>query len=195
MTHTRESLIAFTDRVAAAFEAKLIRAPVHLCGGNEDQLIDIFRDVRPGDWVFSTWRSAYHALLKGIPEEWVWNEIVAGRSMYLMSREHRFFCSSIVGGILPIALGMAAGIKEEGAAGRVWTFVGDMTAETGLFHEFQRFAVGHGLPVTVVVEDNGFSTNTPTERSWGIKKRPLERREYFYRRTRPHVGTGQRVSF
>ncbi len=87
--HTPQSLAAFTERVRQAFADKLIHAPVHLCGGNEVQVIEAFKDVRPGDWVFSGWRSAYHALLKGIPEEWVYGEIVAGRSMYLMSAEHR----------------------------------------------------------------------------------------------------------
>ncbi len=45
--HTRESLIAFRDRVADAFRRREIRSPVHFPGGNEDQLLQVFKDVRP----------------------------------------------------------------------------------------------------------------------------------------------------
>lgn len=202
MTHTRESLIAFEQRVADAFLAKKIRAPVHLSGGNEDQLLEIFKEVRPQDWVFSTWRSHYHALLKGCPEEWVFAEILAGRSMYLMSREHRLLCSSIVGGILPIAAGVALGATRNGTGERVWVFVGDMTARTGLMHEFVQLCEGWNLPARVVVEDNGMSTNTPTEEAWGAESWygqnwpfPLLRSWHNYTNTYPHVGVGKFVSF
>lgn len=217
-THTKESLIAFEERVKQAFLDKRIRAPVHLSGGNEEQLIDIFKKVQPGDWVFSTWRSHYHALLKGIPEEWIFNEILEGRSMYLMSNEHHFFCSAIVGGILPIACGVAMGIRrhtdelkvEERTAGyygdwpwgsvegdvpTVWVFIGDMTSRTGIFNEFAQYCSGHELPVKVVIEDNGLSTNTPTQKVWGEAEKWIWINRHKYTRTYPHTGVGQHVTF
>ena len=192
---TREQLIAFEKRVAAAFAEKQIRAPIHLSGGNEDQLIEIFRNVQPGDYVFSNWRSHYHALLKGIPEEWVISEILAGRSMHLMSKEHRFISSAIVGGMLPIACGVALGIKLNGRSERCHVFVGDMTARTGLFHEFKQYCQGHHLPVRIVIEDNGFSTNAPTEVVWGTATAPLRIDRYDYTRKYPHCGLEQYVAF
>jgi TPP-dependent pyruvate/acetoin dehydrogenase alpha subunit len=196
MTHTRESLLAFTERVKAAFLAKQIHAPVHLCSETQiEPLLRIFEQVRPQDWVFSTWRSIYHALLKGIPEQWVFDEILAGRSMCLMNREHRFFSSAIVGGALPIACGVAMGVKRSGGDEQVWCFVGDMTARTGVFHEFEQYCVGHELPVRIVVEDNGYSTNTPTEESWGTATSAPPLTHYLYQRTEPHVGVGTHVTF
>ncbi len=196
--HTPQSLAAFTERVRQAFADKLIHAPVHLCGGNEVQVIEAFKDVRPGDWVFSGWRSAYHALLKGIPEEWVYGEIVAGRSMYLMNREHRFFCSSIVGGILGIAAGVARSCKEVGGK-TVHVFVGDMTARCGLFYEFLQYCEGFDLPVRVCIEDNGVSTDTPTAAAWGghteCRSNKVRIDRYSYERAVPHVGIGQHVQF
>ncbi len=206
---TKERLIAFEERVKQAFLDKQIHAPVHLSGGNEDALLDIFREVRPQDWVFSGWRSHYHALLKGIPEEELFQMILEGRSMYVMSREYRVFCSSIVGGILPIACGLAMGIRTRGRMrgqsheddSQVWVFVGDMTARTGLFQEFMDYASGHQLPVKVVIEDNGVSTNTPTLEVWGqwINHQALHpwliRSWYNYKRKYPHVGVGQHVEF
>src|SRR5262245_53053446 len=96
-------LIAFEREVADRYNAGEIRGPVQLSGGNEQQLIEIFRDIPKDAWIFSTWRSHYHALLHGIPREKVMAQIVAGKSMNLNFPEHRFFTSAIVGGILPIA--------------------------------------------------------------------------------------------
>ena len=146
---TAADLRAFEREVADAFEAKKITGPIHLSEGNEAQLIDIFREIPRDAWVFSTWRSHYHALLHGVPRELVMAEILAGRSMMLHFPEYRFFTSAIVGGILPIACGVAA------AGGQVWCFVGDMTASIGAFQDAQWYAVGHDLPITFVIEDNG----------------------------------------
>ena len=178
---------------------------MHLSGGNEEALIEIFQQVRPQDWVFSTWRSHYHALLKGIPEEWLWQEIMAGRSMYIEDREHKFLSSSIVGGILPIALGVALGAKRMGLDEEVWAFVGDMTWRTGIADEVRRYARNHALPLRLVVEDNGLSTNTPTREVWGegfrgqangvVTAYNPKTVVYSYERQWPHVGSAKWVTF
>ena len=80
---TKDELIAFERDIANEFEVGHIRAPVHLHGNNEDQLIEIFKDVKADDWVFSTHRSHYHALLKGVPPELVRAEIMARHSINL----------------------------------------------------------------------------------------------------------------
>lgn len=195
MTWTAERLIAFEARVKAAAERGEVNGPVHLSGGNEEQLIGIFRDVKPGDWVFSTWRNHYHALLHGLPEEFVWSEILAGRSISLNSLEHRFYSSAIVGGCLPIAVGVAFGIRRLGKPEHVWCFVGDMAASIGAFHDAMAFSIGHSLPITFVIEDNGFSTNTPTQETWGYGSDWNIVRYYRYKRTGPHVGIRQKEHF
>lgn len=199
-TYTSEQLIAFEADIAAEFLAGHIRAPIHLSGGNEQQLIDMFRHIAPTDYVLSTWRSHYHALLKGVDPAWLRSEIGAGRSMYIHSREHRFLTSSIAGGILPIGLGIAKAIQLTGGPERVWCFVGDMTARMGIFHECLEYATGHDLPYRAVVEDNGLSTNTPTVETWGRSLGTVEVDDpnvfyYHYQRTMPHVGAGRWVEF
>lgn len=196
MGHTVESLIAFEERVRQAFLAGAIRAPVHLSGGNEAALLGLFAAVEPADWVFSTWRSHLHALLHGMPEELVFAQILAGKSMHLESLEHRLVCSSIVGGILPIACGVAAGIRRAGGTERVWVCVGDMAATTGLYSEVYRYCCGHNLPVGIIIEDNGLSTNTPTVSVWGAGKgEAVSVARYQYDRKHPHVGVGRWVDF
>jgi len=190
---TRDDLIAFERDVADAWEVGRIRGPVHLSGGNEDALIDIFKEIRREDWVFSNWRSHYHALLHGVPPDRLMRDILAGKSMFLHYPEYRFFTSSIVGGILPIACGVAA------AGAKVWCFVGDMTASIGAFHDAWTFAWLRDLPIEFVVEDNDLSTNTPTWEAWTANvERPRgskDIRRYWYTRTYPHVGSGVFVPF
>ena len=190
---TQERLRAFEATVKDAVEGGRVKGPVHLSGGNEEQLIDVFRDVQDGDWVFSTYRSHYHALLHGLPEQFVMKEILCGRSMSLHSAQHRFFTSAIVGGCLPIAVGLAAAIKRgrpDRLSNHVWCFVGDMAASAGTFHDCEKYAVRQDLPVTFVVEDNGMSTYTPTWEAWGAHEpdRHPKSRYYYFTATEPHIG-------
>lgn len=188
MLSTQE-MIAFEEEVAQHFRDKQIPSPIHLSGGNEEVLQNIFADIAPTDWVFSTWRSHYHALLHGVPREDVMRQILKGHSMNLNFPTHRFFSSAIVGGTLPIACGVAtAGVP-------VWVFVGDMTASIGAFRDAQRYANGYGLPITFIIEDNGLATNTPTLKTWGEIGRECPVIRYQYERTRQHVGLDQRVEF
>jgi TPP-dependent pyruvate/acetoin dehydrogenase alpha subunit len=194
---TKQELIAFEELIAADFEAGKIKAPVHLAGGNEDQLIEIFKEIGPDDYVCSQWRSHYHCLLKGVPPEKLREAIHAGRSIALCFPEHRILSSAIVGGICPIATGLGWAIKERNGKERVHCFVGDMTFETGIYHECTKYCIGHQLPVTFYKEDNGKSVCTETSAVWGdwqIKPGKFED-AYEYELTRPHVGTGKWVRF
>ena len=85
----------------------------------------------------------------------------------------KFYSSSIVGGIIPIATGVAKAIKDKNEKNKVWCFIGDMTYETGIFHESYKFSRNFKLPLEFVVEDNNLSTNTPTNETWGLKNRNI----------------------
>ena len=192
----KQYLIDFETEVKEIYEAGDIKAPVHLSGGNEEQLIQIFEKVDKNDWVFCSWRNHYHALLHGIPRDTLMDMIVRGKSMSIYSDKPKFYSSSIVGGILPIALGTAMSIKMKGEDNRVWCFIGDMTFETGVFHESYKYAKNFDLPLQFVVEDNNLSTNTPVDETWGGKQDVPEDIIYYqYKSDYPHHGTGNWVLF
>mgnify|MGYP001593297385 CR=1 FL=1 len=194
---TRDDLIAFEEGIASDFNNGLIRYPIHLDNGNEDALIDIFKDVKPQDWVFVTWRGHYKALLKGVPPEELRAAIHRGESMALKFDKQRVYGSAIVGGTIPIALGTAKAIKRRGADEQVWLFVGDMAAESGIFHEAWMYASNFDLPITFIVEDNGVSVLTNTREAWGAYLpdaiRPIIR--FKYQSKFPHAGAGKRIQF
>lgn len=192
-THTRESLIAFEDRIKAHWESGELPCLLHICGGNEDQLLDLAKDWNPGDWIFSTHRNHYHALLAGVPEADVEARILAGRSMFMFSRAHHFFSSAILASTTCIAAGVAYEIKQRGGTEKVVCFVGDGAEEEGHFFEAVHFATGHDLPITFIIEDNDrqVDTNKAARSRLAVllDAFPCVRR-YHYTPTYPHAGSG-----
>lgn len=198
---TKDELIGFEEEIAGLFNAGKIRAPVHLYYGNEEQIIEIFKKIRPQDWIFCSWRSHYQCLLKGVPRDQVRDEIVAGRSISLCFPEHRVYSSAIVGGVLPIAVGAAMAIKRSGEDAKVYCFMGDMTSETGVAHESIKYSRNHGLPIHFIVEDNEKSVCTDTREAWAQPRLTFEGVNddyisyYRYQTKYPHAGAGVRVQF
>ncbi len=194
---SKEDLIAFEDDIIKHWEAGEIRGPIHLSHGNEEQLIEVFKKISPTDWVFSTWRSHYHALLHGVEPQVLKQKILDGKSITIVDKDSNFYSSAIVTGILPVALGVAKSMKIKNSKNKVWCFVGDMTFETGIFYEVYKYARNYDLPIYFVVEDNGVSTNTPTADTWnGIQRDiPKDVIYYKYESKYPHYGTGKWVVF
>jgi len=164
---TPKELIAFETKVKNAYENAEVKGPVHLSKNNENELIELFQYIHPEDWVFSAWRNHYHALLHGVNPEKLFSWICEGRSMGINNLNPNFYASSIVGGIIPLSLGTAAGLKRKNSPRRVWCFIGDMTLETGVFNEAYKFSQNLNLPLQFVVEDNNLSVHTPTDKAWG----------------------------
>jgi pyruvate dehydrogenase E1 component alpha subunit len=195
-TFTPQDLIDFENLIVSHWEEGKIRGPIHLSNGNEEQLIEIFKKISANDWVFSTWRSHYHALLHGISPKWIEDEILNGKSITLCNIDEKFYASAIVGGTLSIALGVAMGIKAKGSDEKVWCFIGDMSFESGLFYEVHKYARNFDLPIVFVVEDNGVSTYTPPEATWNVKRNiPSDVIHYTYESKYPHYGTGKWIVF
>jgi pyruvate dehydrogenase E1 component alpha subunit len=193
---SKDDLINFENKIIEHWEGAKIRGPVHLSHGNEDQLIEIFKRINTTDWVFSTWRSHYHALLKGIDPKWLENEILDGKSITICNIDEKFYSSAIVTSTLSIALGVAQSIKDQGSEDKVWCFIGDMSFETGAFYEVHKYARNFDLPLYFVVEDNGISTNTPTKATWNkTRDLPEDVVYYTYESKYPHYGTGKWVVF
>ena len=198
---TKEELRAFEDKIADHFNNARIRAPVHLYYGNEYEMIKIFKDIRSKDWVFCSWRSHYQCLLKGVPKELVEKEIVEGRSISLCFPEYKIYSSAIVTGVLPIAVGIGLSLKRDNKNEKVYCFVGDMTAETGCFHECLKYVRNYKLPVKFIIEDNGKSVCTDTFKTWGQSNSTYENLNdnhifyYKYFNKWPHSGAGKRVQF
>ncbi len=190
---TPEGLIAFVDKMAEHHDAGRLPFAIHLPGGNEQQLIDIFSNINEGDYVLSTHRNWYHALLHGLDPDELENKILNARSMFIFDRKKNFYVSAIIGGTPGIAVGIAWALKRKGSKQRVWCFVGDGIEDTGHFAEAVRYVDGFDLPCTFVIEDDNMAVECPKERRWGTNKDlewPSCVIRYHYTKSRPHIRTG-----
>ena len=205
-------LIEFEKEIADLYESGQIHAPVHLRDGNEQNLVDIFSELNISreDYVYSTWASHFHALLKDVPRDRIKQDILEGRSITLHYADYNFYSSAIVGGISPIAAGTALALKKQNKSNRVYCFVGDMAFRAGISHESIIYSISNSLPIPYIIEDNGKSVGTPTEDSWGgsIETETLFKiyenlslntgtnmLYYKYKMSYPHSGTGVFVEF
>lgn len=204
MSYTKEDLSAFEKEVADVFATGAIRAPVHLRSGREEQLIQIFQDNKIGDddYVYGYWDSHELALLKGVPRDELKQAIVDGDSIALSFPKQKLLCSGIVGSLMGVAVGTAWTLKNSGDKGRVFIFCGEMSAETGIFHESVKYATNFDLPVTFVVCDNGLSVMTDTKEIWNDKDPWFKDTKYAkkiiyfqYKNSYPHSGLGWKIKF
>ncbi len=189
---TPEELIAFEKRIVDLFEDAKIPYPIHLSGGNEKQLIEIFKKITPGDYVFSTHRNHYHYLLAGGSAEDLEKKILEGRSMHVFDKRINFLTSAIVAGTAAIAAGVALALKKKNSKKKVWCFLGDGAEDEGHFYEAVRYVDGHDLPCTFIIEDNDRSVETPKSVRYGRSemKWPGCVIRYRFKPLYPHVGTG-----
>lgn len=201
---TKEEIVAFEKEIADIFATGAIRAPVHLRSGREDDLIRIFKEHNIGDedYVFGFWDSHELALLKGVPRQDVKDAIVRGRSISLCFPKHKVLCSGIVGSLMGTAAGVAWSLKQQGSKGRAFLFCGDMSAETGIFHEAVKYVYNFDLPATFIVCDNGVSVMTNTRETWGAPEpwfagtKYAKKIIYFkYTNGYPHSGLGKLIKF
>jgi len=197
----KKNLIDFENNIVDLFNSSKIKAPIHLHSNNENTLIKIFKKINKNDWVFSSWRSHYHCLLKGVPEKQLIREILNGNSISLCFPKYKIYSSAIVGGSLPIATGLALSIKKKKLKNKVYVFLGEMTSETGIAHECIKYSINKKLPIHFIIEDNEKSVCTDTRKTWSMKKLTYEKKNskfityYKYKLKFPHAGTGKRIQF
>ena len=197
----KEELIKFENEIAELFNSGKIRSPIHLYHGNEEPLIKIFKKIKKRDWIFCSWRSHYQCLLKGVPLNKIKKQIMEGKSISLCFPDYKIYSSAIVGGVLPIAVGMAISLKRRKLKDKVYCFMGEMTSETGITHESIKYSRNKKLPIHFIVEDNGKSVCTNTRKTWSQKKLTYEKISdkyvtyYKYKLKYPHAGAGKRVQF
>jgi TPP-dependent pyruvate/acetoin dehydrogenase alpha subunit len=190
---TKRELINFEAEVAGYFKDGCIHAPVHLAGGNETQLIKIFKKIKKDDYVFSTWRSHYHYLLHTEDGVGLMEKIINGRSMHIFDRQRNFFSSAIVAGCVSMAVGVAWALKQKKSKQRVHIFLGDGAFDQGFTFEAVRYAGGQELPIIFYYEDNNRSVATTKKQRWG-KDKLAKIVHYNYRSKYPHCGTGAWVN-
>jgi deoxyxylulose-5-phosphate synthase len=188
---TEQELIDFENKIGELYMNNKLPFLFHLSGGNEKELINIFKDIKEGDYVISNHRSHYHALLHGLEPNDIEDKILNGRSMFIYDRDKNFFCSAIIGGTPAIAAGIAWALKRKGSDKKVWCFIGDGTEDSGHTYEAIRYVDGFDLPCKFIIENNNRSVESTNEERWGKTSDYIWNSpsviKYYYEITYPHA--------
>jgi pyruvate dehydrogenase E1 component alpha subunit len=162
---------AFEEKCAELYQQQKIRGFLHLCDGEEAVSVGVMEALSPEDAVVATYREHGQALARGIGM----NELMAemygviegcsrgrGGSMHIFDRRTRFFGgNAIVGGGLPLAVGIALADRMRGKGSVTACFFGEGAVDEGAFHESMNLAAVWTLPVLFVCENNLYSMGTP----------------------------------
>ncbi len=165
----------FEDTCAELYAAEKIRGFLHLYNGEEAVAVGSMCALEPEDAVVATYREHGHALARGLPPGAIMAEMFGrangcargrGGSMHLVDVARRFYGGfAIVGGGLPLAVGLALADKLRGLARVTAVYFGDGATEEGEFHESLNLAPLWKLPVlSIGFERTRCTTQTATAR-------------------------------
>jgi pyruvate dehydrogenase E1 component alpha subunit len=165
----------FEERCVELYSASKIRGFLHLYIGEEAVAAGVLPSLREEDAIVATYREHGHALLRGVPARSIMAEMYGvvegcsrgrGGSMHLFDATRRFYGgNAIVGGGLPIAVGLA--LADQLAERRAVTacFFGEGAVAEGEFHECMNLAALWQLPVLFCCENNLYAMGTALARS------------------------------
>lgn len=161
------------ESIAAKYHEGKMRCPVHLSIGQEAVSVGVSMALGKNDLAVSGHRAHAHYLSKGGDLKAMIAEIYGkkagcssgkGGSMHLIDESVGFMGSTaIVGGTIPIGVGLAYGAMIKKSDQIICIFLGEAVLETGVFFESLNFAVLKNLPVLFICENNLYSVYSSLE--------------------------------
>jgi TPP-dependent pyruvate/acetoin dehydrogenase alpha subunit len=163
------------EKVVELYKKGLIQGIAHPCLGQEAVAAGVIANLSRDDLVVSNHRGHGHSVVKGVPERAILSELLGketgmcrgfGGSMHSSDLECGVvFSTAIVGGGIPLAVGVALALKMDKKPNCVVCFFGDGACNTGAFHEALNMAAVWRLPVIFVCENNQYAVSTPVAKS------------------------------
>jgi pyruvate dehydrogenase E1 component alpha subunit len=165
----------FESKCVELYQAQKILGFLHLYDGEEAVSVGVIDALQPRDAIVATYREHGHALARGVEPGPLMAEMLGkregccrgrGGSMHIFDRERRFYGgNAIVGGGLPLALGVALADKMAKRDAVSACFFGDGAVDEGEFHESMNLAQLWRLPILFVCENNRYSMGMALERA------------------------------
>jgi pyruvate dehydrogenase E1 component alpha subunit len=158
------------EKCAELYQAAKIRGFLHLYIGEEAVAVGAMQALQPEDAIVATYREHGHALARGVSADSIMAEMYGkvegcsrgrGGSMHLFDAAMRFYGgNAIVGGSLPLAVGLALADKISGRQQVTACFFGEGAVAEGEFHESMNLAALWKLPVLFCCENNLYAMGT-----------------------------------
>jgi len=160
----------FEEKCVELYSNQKIGGFLHLYIGEEAIAVGIMSVLDEDDSVLATYREHGQALARGISAKSIMAEMYGkvegcsrgrGGSMHLFDAKTRFYGgSAIVGGSLPLAVGMALADKMQNKNRVTVCIFGDGAVAEGEFHESLNLAALWNLPILFVCENNSYAMGT-----------------------------------
>ena len=165
----------FEERSAEQYMLGKIRGFLHLYIGEEAIAVGSISALEPKDYIITHYRDHGHAIARGMDSKGIMAELFGkatgcskgkGGSMHLFDVEKHFMGGhAIVGGQLPLAVGLALGSKYKDEGSAVIVYLGDGAVNEGEFHESLNLASLWELPVIFFVENNLYCMGAPVDQT------------------------------
>jgi pyruvate dehydrogenase E1 component alpha subunit len=165
----------FEEACFELYQQARIRGFLHLYIGEEAVAVGTLQALGPEDAVVGTYREHGHALVRGVPATALMAEMFGkvegvsrgrGGSMHIFDVGRRFYGgNAIVGGGMPLAVGLALADAMRGQARVTACYFGDGAVAEGVFHESLNLAALWRLPVLFLCENNLYAMGTALERA------------------------------
>lgn len=169
----------YEEKTAEMYQMGEIGGFCHLYIGQEAVAIGAIAPLRDEDYVITAYRDHVHGLVRGMDPGAIMAELFGridgsskgkGGSMHLFDREVNFMGGhAIVGGHLPIAVGIGYAIRYRDSDAVCICFLGDSVANIGAFNESLNMTALLQLPVVFVIENNQYGMGTAVHRAAAIE--------------------------
>jgi pyruvate dehydrogenase E1 component alpha subunit len=178
----------FEEKCAELYGRGKIRGFLHLYVGEEAIAAGVMPLLNANDSVVSTYREHGHALLRGVPAGAIMAEMFGkvegcshgrGGSMHLFDVSRGFYGgNAIVGGGIPIALGLALADRMQSRSRVTACLLGDGAVAEGVFHESMNLAALWKIPVLFLCENNQYAMGTALDRHQSQQNLALKAQSY-----------------
>ncbi|NQT88076.1 pyruvate dehydrogenase (acetyl-transferring) E1 component subunit alpha, partial [bacterium] len=166
---------SFETRVAEQYTKGRVGGFCHLYSGEEAVAVGALWDLRPDDYVIGSYRDHAYYLIRGGDPGKCMAELFGhsngccqgkGGSMHLFDWDINFLGGyAIVGGMCPVAVGVAQAVQYKGEDRVVVCFFGDGATNQGAYHEALNMSSLYKLPIVWVCENNRYAIGTHVQRS------------------------------
>lgn len=168
----------FEEKAGQLYGQQKIKGFCHLYIGQEACVAGAVSALDKNDKYITAYRDHAHPIGLGTDPKYIMAELFAkatgiskgkGGSMHMFDREHNFFGGhGIVGGQIPLGIGIAFAEKYQKTNNLCVTYMGDGAVRQGAFHESLNLAMIYQLPVILVIENNGYAMGTSVARTSNV---------------------------
>ncbi len=168
----------FEEKAGQLYGQQKIKGFCHLYNGQEACIVGAVTALAPADKYITAYRDHAHPIALGTPPQRVMAELFArvtgvskgkGGSMHMFDKgRHLFGGHGIVGGQIPLGVGIAFAEKYKKTDSLCITYMGDGAVRQGAFHESLNLAMLYQLPIIFVIENNGYAMGTSVARSSNV---------------------------